>query len=105
MRQIACLCALALAVAGCERTDGYKFERKEFDRSGPNITIVTHPSLADLRAKAPPSAQTDPNRKLMAWSIIRPTGCEMHIVDPSVSYQPEWIGHEAAHCVWGRWHS
>lgn len=104
MRHIACLCALAVALSGCERSDSYVFERKEFERTEPQITIVLHRSLADLRAKAPPSAKSDPNRKLMAWSVIRPNGCEMHVVDPAVSYQPEWIGHETAHCVWGRWH-
>lgn len=94
-----------LLLAGCgQGSDAYQFERKEFERSQPAITIVTHPSLADLRAKAPASATADKGRELMAWSIIRPTSCEVHIVDPAQKWQPEWIGHEVAHCAWGRWH-
>lgn len=97
----------ALALAGCgvasEAADGYQFGVKEFERSRPNITVVTYASPTDLRAAAPASAKRS-DRELMAWGIIRPDGCEIHIIDPAVSYQPEWIGHEVAHCAWGRWH-
>lgn len=97
----------ALALAGCggsgDAADGHRFVGKEFDRSRPNITVVTHATLTDLRAAAPASAKRG-DRELMAWGVIRPDGCEIHIIDPAVSYQPEWIGHEVAHCAWGRWH-
>ncbi len=98
--------ALALLLlAGCgQGSDSYTFERKEFDRPQPSITIVTHPTLADLRAKAPASAKSHSGRALFAWSIIRPTNCEVHVVDPAKDWRHEWIGHEVAHCVWGRWH-
>ena len=95
----------ALLVAGCDGSapDGYRFKGKEFERAAPGITVVVHPSAEDLRAKAPAAARSE-DRLLMAWSVITPTGCEMHVVDPAKSYQPQWIGHEAAHCIWGRWH-
>lgn len=97
------LCS-ALLLAGCnDAPDGYRFDRKEFQRPTPAITIVEHASIADLRAQAPASAKAGDD-DLMAWSIIRSNSCEVHVVDPAVSYQPEWIGHETAHCVWGRWH-
>lgn len=98
------LAVASLALAGCDQQDGYTFDRKEFERTQPNITVVTHLSLADLRAKAPPGTNIE-GRDLMGWSIIRPTGCEMHVVDPAKSWMPEWIAHEAAHCIWGRWHA
>ena len=100
----AIIAAALLALAGCDRQDGFRFERKEFERSTPNITVVTHPNLADLRAKAPRSA-IDAEHDLMGWSIIRSNGCELHVVDPTRSWTPEWLGHEAAHCIWGRWHA
>jgi hypothetical protein len=103
MRRAAFLALLLLASCG-EGSDAHKFERKEFDRPQPAITIVTHPTLADLRAKAPASATADKGRELQAWSIIRPTSCEVHVVDPAKQWRPEWIGHEVAHCAWGRWH-
>lgn len=90
----------ALAACG-QPADGHRFERKEFERSRPDITIVLHPSVADLRAAAPPSAR---HKYLRGWSVITRTGCELHVVDPAASYRPEWLGHEVAHCVWGRFH-
>ena len=103
MKRLAILTVLLLAGCG-ESSDGYQFGPKEFERNPTEITIVTHPSLADLRAKAPKEAAQPENRELMGWSIIRAGGCEVHIVDPDVAWQPQWLGHEAAHCVWGRWH-
>lgn len=97
--------AVALLLAGCAQqgADGYQFDDMEFERPAPNITVVTHPSLAMLRAEAPEGA-VEQGRNLYAWSYISRDACEIHVVDPRVAYQPEWIGHEAAHCIWGRWH-
>jgi len=103
MRRAAILFALALAGCG-QGSDAYSFDRKEFERTRPAITIVTHPSLADLRAQAPVAAKVEGGRELMGWSIIRPDECEVHVVDPAKDWRPEWIGHEVAHCAWGRWH-
>ncbi len=98
----------AMTLAGCggagEAPDGHQFGAKEFDRTRPNITIVTHPTLTDLRRAAPKGTVDAGKVDMMAWGIIRPDGCEIHVVDPAVSYQPQWIGHEVAHCAWGRWH-
>lgn len=98
------LCAVLLALAGCDRQDGYRFERKEFDRPQPGITVVVHPSLADLRKAALRGTEPD-GQDLHGWSIIKAGGgCEIHVVDPARSWAPEWLGHEIAHCIWGRWH-
>lgn len=104
MRRIAIAAALLLAACKAEGSDGYVFEGKEFDRSRPNITVVTHPSFADLRRSAPKTLKVGEGRVLMGWSRITRDGCEMHVVDPASSWQPQWIGHEFAHCAWGRWH-
>lgn len=96
--------AVLILLNGCDAPDGYSFEHKEFERKQPAITIVTHPRVADLRSMAPPAARAEQGAELMAWSIIRKEGCEVHVVDPAKSYQPEWIGHEVAHCIWGRFH-
>lgn len=100
----AILAAALFALAACQRDDSYSFDRKEYERVQPAITVVTHPNLADLRAKAPRSARSE-DRDLYGWSIIHADGgCEMHVVDPAKSWMPEWLGHETAHCIWGRWH-
>lgn len=104
MRWLCILVPLLLGACQAQGSDGYRFDGAEFERDQPAISIVTHPSLADLRAKAPAAALRNRDRDLMAWSIIRPDGCEVHIVDPAEEWRPEWIGHEVAHCAWGRWH-
>lgn len=100
---LAFACAL-LAACHSQGSDGYTFADEEFERTDPAITVVVHPSLADLRAKAPATARQTGGRELMAWSAIRANGCEVHVVDPRKAWFPEWIGHETAHCIWGRWH-
>lgn len=111
MKRLAFL-ALAL-LAGCDQqpaSDGYTFGPKEFTHPDPAIHFVIHKSIEDLRAAAPYDVNADARaqgRVLMAFSVMHPGGigtCTVHIVDPAVSYQPEWIGHEVAHCIWGRWH-
>lgn len=90
--------------------DDYRFERKEFEHTTPTIRFVIHKNAKDLIAAAPPETVREVKAyggTLQAWSAL--TGpdlsiCTVHIIDPSVSYQPEWIGHEIAHCIYGRWH-
>ena len=100
MKLLPLLSCILLASCG-QPADGHRFERKEFERTRPNISIVLHASLADLRAKAPAAARKP---HLKAWSIIRADSCEVHLVDPVVAYEPQWLGHEVTHCVWGRFH-
>ena len=65
------LAAPVLLLVGCgQGGDAYRFERKEFERSQPAITIITHPSLADLRAKAPASAKADTSRQAHAEPFV-----------------------------------
>ncbi|GAA4827555.1 hypothetical protein GCM10023232_27350 [Sphingosinicella ginsenosidimutans] len=106
MRLIAILATLMLAACQQQGADGYAFERSEFDRREIVVTVVEHPSLADLRADAARRGVSDGNREIMAFGLVaadRPA-CEIHIVDPARDYRPEWIGHELTHCIRGRWH-
>jgi hypothetical protein len=113
-RRAAALALLAapLALAGCksgEAADAYAFVRKEWTHLAPSISFVEHPSVAALIAAAPKKTRDEAKaagRTIMAWSEIHPkTGAAIvHIVDPLVSYAPEWIGHEIAHVIYGRWH-
>ena len=101
------LAALAL-LAGCKQpaTDGYRFESPEYERDAVLVRVATHRSLAELRAAAPASAHED-GRALMAWAEIAPdrASCTIHIISPTTTaYAPEWLGHELAHCLYGRWH-
>ena len=99
------LLPLAIALAGCGKSasaDGYTFGKAEWIRTDSKISFVIHPSAKALQAAFPGGKGTD---KLAAWSLIRGDTCIVHIIDPAVSYEPEYIGHEITHCVYGRWHS
>lgn len=104
---------LALTLAGCDArdnapgTDGYRFGKAEFVRTSPVVEIVVHPGAADLQRAAKAAGVTEVH-SAAAWSTLNPTDparpCRIHIVDPAVKYEPEWIGHELMHCAYGRWH-
>ncbi len=95
---------LPLILASCGKptsSDGYTFDRKEWDQSRLTVQVVQHPSLQDLQAKGPKVE----GRELQAWGKVNPSGvCELHIVDPTKHYAPEFIGHEISHCAFGRFH-
>lgn len=100
----------ALMLAGCDaRTgaDDYRFERREMTLSPVTVTLVEYDRPADLLAAAERlGARFGHDRDGQAFGILRPAlqTCEIHMVRPEVRWAPEWLGHEAAHCFWGRWH-
>lgn len=108
------LCLAALASPAMARVeppqrgaDGYYFGKAEHRNLEPEIVFVVHRSLDDLRAAVPDATAAEVKRAvrdLYAWSALQGERCTVHIVDPRVSYQPEWIGHEITHCIFGRWH-
>jgi hypothetical protein len=104
---------LVSLVAGCpasarqhEAADGYSFERKEYLQTRLDVRIVEHASYRELLAAMPDGSPPRKTRKVQAWSNISPDGyCEIHIIDQAVAYTPAAIGHELAHCIYGRWHA
>jgi hypothetical protein len=100
MRWVLIFAGLLLSSCNPVASDGYVFEKKEFDRKQFATVIVVHPSLKELRESGPRVE----GRDLMAYGILSKGKCEIHIVDPEVSYEPKWMGHELAHCIYGRWH-
>lgn len=101
----------ALLLAGCgqsEAADGYVFAGKQYDRAAVLVKKREHRSFADLRAALPPRMSREwKDRHVVggAWGELHADGsCTIHFVDPELSYQPEWIGHETAHCFYGDWH-
>lgn len=88
-----------------EAADGYLFEGKEFEHTDVHLRVVVVPdqeTFNTLRNNLAPGATG-----LEAFSSINPTtnNCTVYIKDPTWEYLPEFIGHEIAHCVWGRWHN
>lgn len=103
------LIALALVLASCSQSagkDGYTFNKEQFTHKNFEIEIVTYKNLSELRHTARTKYNVT-NEKLAAFSIVYPISnkCVVHIIDPKIKYEPEFIGHELTHCIYGQWHS
>ena len=99
-----------LLLASCNQApdqgaDGYKFGEKQFEKSQVQINVVTYKSQTDLQKALGNRAGVDASN-VVAFSVLRPPfdTCTIHMVDPKVKYQPEFVGHELLHCVYGQWH-
>jgi hypothetical protein len=86
--------------------DGYAFEKKEYEKTSLGVTIVVMDSAKDLRKEAEKYMDKEIAKTVAAFGKISPdtNNCTIYIIDPSVQYEPEFIGHELVHCMYGRWH-
>lgn len=106
-----CLFALALlaTVSGANASGGSRKLQPEFDRREVTVRLVYYPNPRALREAAPSGPQRfigSARAEVKAWAEIDLTGgpCTIHVVDPAINYQPDVLGHEFAHCLFGRWH-
>jgi hypothetical protein len=99
---------LALMLGSCEPApkkgaDGYVFGQKQYQRSKVDVNIVTYSkqefSKQLIKRKLPNTTA--------AFTVLSPPfdSCTIHMIDPSVNYEPEFIGHEFLHCAYGQWHT
>lgn len=105
---LASLFALTSCEEGYKAPDGYKFEAQS-QRLSPSrqISVVTYSSMADLRRayEAQPNARPlAAGRELQAFSAYNSRTCTIHMIDPAVTYMPEFFGHELVHCLYGEFH-
>lgn len=84
--------------------DGFEFSRKQFERLEPQISVVTYEYDNDLQAAARRLGARG-TKNMRAFVVMQGERCEIHVIDPERSWQPQDLGHEFAHCVWGDWHS
>jgi hypothetical protein len=110
LKKLITLSTITLLLASCEPAskrgaDGYSFGQPQYEKQQVQINVVTYKSNADLRAAAKARGVDIP--EIAAFSELRPPfdTCTVHMVDPRVSYEPEFIGHEFAHCIYGQWHT
>jgi hypothetical protein len=99
-----------LLLAGCQDTnrvgqDGYTFESIDMPNTGKKITFVLYKSDHHFRYEVK-RRNLVPDRLVFGFSIINQekNTCEVHIVDPAVRYDPEAVGHEITHCLYGNFH-
>lgn len=104
---------LLLLVSGCSSSpskfsygaDDYKFLVKEYENLRPKINFVLLKNKAeyDSARKRKLGTKWDTVSAFTLW--IPETGeCTVYIKDPEWKWEPELIGHEVAHCIWGRYH-
>jgi hypothetical protein len=110
---------MLLIFAGCDQvpsrqkgTDGYYFEKETFIRTEFPVKIVLFSTSKELqveytRLAAVSTVVGKPTTKnVVAFAVLNKnnTTCTIYMVDPKVRYQPEFIGHEFVHCIYGAWH-
>ena len=104
-------------IYGCEwkpsnkkAADGYYFEESQWTRTEFPVEIVLVQSREEMaREVAKRKGQIEGKIKptdVAAFAVIRPfdTRCTIYMLDPKVQYEPEYIGHELVHCIYGAWH-
>lgn len=108
----------ALLLGACDQAprtgpDGAAFERREFDRPATLVTKVEYDTPAQLQRAATALGVTlEPagglDRTVQAFGFVQrgAASCTIHFVKPEHSPGVRlWMGHELAHCFYGRWHS
>lgn len=85
-------------------SDGYYFEQGDMQRTKMTLTIELYPSEEALRASSPEFANFPELVAKSTWMTQTPV-CTIKMVDPAKLYEPEFIGHELVHCIYGRWHN
>ena len=93
--------------------DGYSFYSKNVERKEVRVKIVTYKTYDALEKALKSHLGNDPKysaikaSRVEAFSILELPEydvCTIHMIDPDVSYEPEYVGHEMMHCIYGQWH-
>ena len=85
--------------------DGYQYTTPEYEQSQMNVNIQTYKSQHDFDNMVKiMNIKVADSERVAAFSILRGSTCTIHIVHPSVKYEPEFYGHELMHCYSGQFH-
>ena len=103
-------------VTSCDNTpknkrgaDGYYFEKETFTRTEFPVEVILVQSEKEMiqlfKQRTNVAGEISP-KDVAAFAVIRlnDTKCTIYMLDPKVNYQPEFIGHEFVHCIYGVWH-
>ena len=91
--------------------DGYYFEQESFTRTNFPVEVILVQSEKEmvslLQQRAGQIQGKISPKDAAAFTVIRTndTKCTIYMLDPKVKYQPEFIGHEFVHCIYGVWHN
>lgn len=102
--------ALLLTLTSCDTgpeagADGYTFGQPQYEKQQVQVAVVTYNTRNELLEAARSRGVNNP--ELVAFSVLKPPFdiCTIHMVKPTVSYEPEFVGHEFLHCIYGQWHT
>jgi hypothetical protein len=95
---------VSASAAAAPSLDGYSFEREEFEHRTVTITFVPLEKHTDLQALAEIHGIHLREATIKAFAIPNGNTCTIYSTDPKVSYEPEFLGHELAHCIYGNFH-
>jgi len=86
-------------------TDNFRFLEKEYENLTPGVEFVLMKDEREYDAmrRKHLGVQWDTISAFTYWNQKKGT-CKIYIKDPAWKYEPELIGHEVAHCIWGRFH-
>lgn len=102
----------SFAIVGCDGNsnskrgaDDYYFEDKEYEQDSFTVRMQLFDTRREFEAAARDKNISNASA-LGAFATLANDGssCTIYTIDPTVSYEPEFLGHELAHCAWGRWH-
>jgi hypothetical protein len=108
--------AICLFLVGCDPVpnkkgkDGYYFEQETFTRTDFPVEVKLMQSeqemINELKKRSTKIEGKVSPKDVAAFAVIRPNDkkCTIYMLDPKVKYQPEYIGHEFVHCIYGVWH-
>lgn len=87
-------------------TDNFRFLEKEYENLTPGVEFVLMKDDREYDAmrRKHLGVQWDTISAFTYWNQEKGT-CKIYIKDPAWKYEPELIGHEVAHCIWGRFHN
>jgi hypothetical protein len=104
------------SLVACDNTskqkgkDGYYFEKESFTRTEFPVEVVLVKDAAAITAEIKKRNNiqgTVEPKNVAAFSVVRLNDpkCTIYMIDPKNKYEPEFIGHEFVHCIYGVWHS
>ena len=110
--KLAIAALMSILLVGCNvgGSDGYKFETKDYTAKQVILTTKTYEDrIGLLTAYSQVGKPIAEGRSLQAFSTVNKYSdgtvkCEIHIMEPTVKYQPDFIGHEVTHCLYGQFH-
>lgn len=82
-------------------SDGYVFQRKEYQRDKFEVEVIYHKDRASLRKTA---LLYGLDEYTLGFVVQQENLCVIHIVDADFYYEPEIYGHELSHCMYGKFH-